>query len=89
DMFAREGYRDACLEIQGLWRSGERQEALDAIPPALIRERTLIGPADEIHERLQAYGAEGLDSSMVFPVAIPDRDYIPDCLRIIEAMAPR
>lgn len=87
-MFAREGYGDACVEIQELWRAGERERALESIPPALIRDRTLIGDATEIRERLQAYGAAGVDSTMVFPVAIPDRDYVPDCARIIEAMAP-
>lgn len=87
-MFDREGCREACLEIQKLWQSGARKEALDAIPPALIRERTLVGTQDEIHARLEAYGNAGLDCAIVFPVAIPDRDYIPECLRNIEALAP-
>ena len=86
-MFAREGYGEACVEIQELWRAGERERALDSIPPALIRDRTLIGDAAEIRERLSAYGAAGVDSTIVFPVAIPDRDYARDCARIIQAMA--
>lgn len=85
-MFAREGYGDACQEIQALWRAGERQRALDSIPPALIRERTLIGTAPEIRGRLQAYADAGVDSTITFPVAIPDRDYVLDCARIIEAL---
>lgn len=85
-MFAREGYGDACQEIQALWRAGERQRALDSIPPALIRERTLIGTASEIRGRLQGYADAGVDSTITFPVAIPDRDYVPDCARIIEAL---
>ncbi len=87
-MFEREGYGAACLEVQKLWRTGAREEALDAIPPALIRERTLVGTRDEIRARLEAYGDAGLDSTIVFPVAIPERDYIADCLRSIEALAP-
>lgn len=85
-MFAREGFGDACAAIQELWRARERQQALDSIPPALIRERTLIGTATEIRERLRSYAAAGADSTIVFPVAVPDRDYVPDCARIIEAM---
>lgn len=85
-MFAREGYADACQEIQALWRAGERQRALDSIPPALIRDRTLIGSATEIRGRLQAYADAGVDSTITFPVAIPDRDYLSDCARIIEAL---
>ena len=57
EMFAREGQREACLEVQNLWRSGERDKALDAIPPSLIRDRTLIGTTDDIKARLDEYAA--------------------------------
>lgn len=87
-MFDREGFGHACLEIEKLWRSGAREEALDAIPAAIIRERTLIGSADEIHARLEAYRQAGLDAAIMLPVAIPGRDYLPECLRNIEALAP-
>ena len=85
-MFAREGYGDACQEVQALWRAGERQRALERIPPALIRERTLIGTAEEIRPRLQAYADAGVASAITFPVAIPDQDYLADTTRIIEAL---
>ena len=85
-MFAREGFRDACLEIQALWGAGERQRALDSVPPALIRERTLIGNVAEIGDRLAAYAGAGADATLVFPVAVPDRDYMDDCRRIIAAL---
>ena len=85
-MFAREGYGDICQEIQALWRAGERQRALDSIPPALIRERTLVGTATEIGSCLRAYADTGVDSTIIFPVAVPDRDYLSDTARIIEAL---
>ena len=85
-MFAREGFADACQEVQALWRARERDTALDAIPPALIRDRTLVGSAAEIEQRLAAYAAAGMNSTMVFPVAIPDADYMDDCARIIDAL---
>ncbi|MCY4011447.1 MAG: LLM class flavin-dependent oxidoreductase [Gammaproteobacteria bacterium] len=87
-MFAREGFAEACAEVQELWRARERDRALEAIPQALIRERTLVGDAAEIRERLAAYAGAGMDSSMVFPVSIPDEDYVTDAARIIKAMAP-
>ena len=86
-MFAREGFGDACREIEGLWRAGERERALDSVPPTLIRERALIGTVDDIRERLAAYAEAGTDSTLVFPVAVPGRDYVEDCTRIIEALA--
>ena len=87
-MFAREGFGDACLEVRRLWRSGERERALDGIPTALIRDRTLIGTRTEIRERLGAYRAAGVDSAITFPVAVADRVYPADCRRTIEALAP-
>ena len=85
-MFAREGYADACQEVQSLWRARERARAFDAIPQALIRDRTLVGTAAEIDSRLAEYAAAGTDSTMVFPVAVPGRDYGDDCARTIDAM---
>ena len=88
DMFAREGYRDACIEAGELWRNRQRDEALEAVPGALIRDRTLIGSPGEIAERLSEYRAAGLDGCMVFPVAVPDAEYVPDTERSMLAMAP-
>ncbi|MFP6823852.1 MAG: LLM class F420-dependent oxidoreductase [Pseudomonadales bacterium] len=87
-MFARGGHADLCDEIQSLWRDGERETALATLPEAFIRDRTLIGSATEIHTRLAEYQDAGLDSSMIFPVAIPTNDYFDDTLRTIEALAP-
>ena len=86
-MFAREGFAESCLEVQRLWRAGERQRALESVPPTLIRERTLIGSAEQIRERLDCYGAAGANSTMVFPVAVPGQDYRQDCVRIIDGLA--
>ena len=71
-MFAREGWGDACRDVQRLWRTRERQQALDAVPEALIRERALIGEVDAVRERLAAYAAAGMDSAIATPVALPD-----------------
>lgn len=85
-MFAREGWDAACREVQTLWRARERQQALDAVPDALIRERTLIGEVDEVRERLAAYAAAGMDSVIATPVALPDRDHLTDTARTIRAL---
>lgn len=85
-MFASEGWDDACREVQRLWRARERQQALDAVPEALIRERTLIGEVDVVRERLAAYAAAGMDSAIATPVALPDEDYLADAARTIRAL---
>ena len=88
-MFAQEGHGDACAEVQRLWRSRERAQALAAVPDALIQERTLIGSPADIDARLSSYAAAGVRSSMVFPVAIPGRDYVEDCARSLDAIRGR
>ena len=85
-MFAREGWKEACREVQTLWRARERQQALDAVPEALIRERALIGEVDALRERLGAYAAAGMDSAIATPVALPDEDYLADTARTIRAL---
>ena len=85
-MFAREGHADACAEVERLWRKRERAQALAAVPDALIQERTLIGSPADIEARLSSYEAAGVHSSMVFPVAIPGRDYVEDCTRSLHAV---
>lgn len=87
-MFARAGFEDACLEVARLWQSRQRQEALEAVPEALIRERTLIGTADEMQARLADYAAAGVSTALVTPVAAPGRDeYIADCSRTVKALS--
>lgn len=88
DMFAREGYRDDCLRAGELWRDKRRDEALETVPEKLIRDRALIGEPGAIAERLAAYTEVGMDSAMVFPVAVPERDFALDTRRTIDAMAP-
>jgi len=86
-MFEREGYGDDCKKIESMWRAGEREQALNAIPEPLIRDRVLIGSADEISSRLSEYVSEGLDTALTLPVPIPDRDYVTDTLRTIEVLS--
>ncbi|MYE25421.1 MAG: LLM class F420-dependent oxidoreductase [Gammaproteobacteria bacterium] len=87
-MFARAGFEEACLEVARLWGDRQRQEALEAVPEALIRERTLIGTADEMQARLADYAAAGVSTALVTPVAAPGRDeYIADCTRTVKALS--
>lgn len=87
-LFQREGHGRACREVEKRWKAGAREQALASIPPPLIHDRTLVGTTAEIERRLQEYAGAGMDAAIVLPVAIPDREYIPDCLRIIDALGP-
>ena len=86
-MFDREGYGEDCKKIESMWRAGQREEALAAIPPALIQQRALIGSAADIRARLDDYMAVGLQTALTLPVAIPDQDYKEDTLRTISELS--
>src|SRR5205809_860547 len=57
DLVKRMGYEAAAAEIQDLFLAGKREAAAAAVPDALIDETSLVGPADRIKHRLQAWKA--------------------------------
>ena len=59
DYAKRLGHEAAAVEIQDLFLSGKKNEAAEAVPDALVDEVALVGPADRIRDRLQAWKAAG------------------------------
>ncbi len=55
DYAKRLGYADAAVKIQDEFLGGHRAEAAAAVPDALIDELCLVGSADRIKDRLQAW----------------------------------
>lgn len=55
DLACRFGYPDAADRIQDLYLSGEKGQAMMAVPEGLIDEIALVGPRDRIKERLPAW----------------------------------
>ena len=55
DYAKRLGYADAAAKIQDEFLGGRRAEAAAAVPDALIDELCLVGSADRIKDRLQAW----------------------------------
>lgn len=51
----RLGYADAAVRIQDLYLDGKKNEAAALVPDAMIDEIALIGPAERIRDRLQAW----------------------------------
>ena len=52
DLVTRYGYGDAADQVQTLYLSGRKEEAIAAIPDALVDEVALCGPRARIAERL-------------------------------------
>jgi F420-dependent oxidoreductase-like protein len=55
DLARRMGYEAEAALIQDLFLAGKRREAAAAVPDALIDETSLVGPAERIRDRLQAW----------------------------------
>ncbi|MEM9174385.1 MAG: LLM class F420-dependent oxidoreductase [Myxococcota bacterium] len=59
DYCKRLGYPDAAKEIQDLYLDGKKAEAMAAVPDQLVDDVALVGSADRIRDRLQAWKAAG------------------------------
>ena len=55
DHISRFGFADAAEKIQDLFLSGQRDQAIAAVPDELADEISLVGPKERIRERLQAW----------------------------------
>ena len=55
DYAKRLGYADAAIRIQDEFLGGRRMEAMAAVPDALVDELCLVGSADRIKDRIQAW----------------------------------
>ena len=60
DLARRYGYEAAAEKVQDLYLAGQRNEAVAAIPDALVDEVALCGPAERIAERLSLWREAGV-----------------------------
>jgi F420-dependent oxidoreductase-like protein len=65
DYAKRLGYEDAAVKIQDLYLDGKKAEAMAAVPDALVDDVALVGPAERITERFQAWKASPTGSLLV------------------------
>jgi F420-dependent oxidoreductase-like protein len=61
----RYGYEAAAEEIQESYLAGRKEEAVAAVPDALVDEIALVGPKERIAERLAAWRESGATSLIV------------------------
>jgi alkanesulfonate monooxygenase SsuD/methylene tetrahydromethanopterin reductase-like flavin-dependent oxidoreductase (luciferase family) len=55
ELMGRMGYEGEAKKIQELFMAGKRGEAIAAVPDAFADEISLVGPAERIKDRLQAW----------------------------------
>ena len=62
DAFCRAGFEGPAKEVQSLWISGKRDEAIRQVPDELVTMTNLIGTEDMVKERLKAFRASGVNT---------------------------
>ncbi|HEV8307053.1 MAG TPA: LLM class F420-dependent oxidoreductase [Methylomirabilota bacterium] len=71
DLACRYGYEADAARIQSLYLAGKRDEAIAAVPDALVDEVALCGPRERIRDRLAAYAAAGV-TTLICATSQPD-----------------
>lgn len=65
DVFARLGHEEACHRIQDLYLEGRKADAAAAVPLELVDQVALIGSAERIAERLEAWESSVVTTLLV------------------------
>lgn len=73
NLLGRMGYADEAQKIQDLFLAGRQQEAVEAVPDALVDEISLFGPLGRIRERLQDWKKTRVTSLLIGHVNDYDR----------------
>jgi F420-dependent oxidoreductase-like protein len=86
NLVCRYGFEDAAKTIQDLYLDGKREEAMAAIPDALIDMVSLCGPKDVVRERLAIYRDAGVGTLGITPIAFTKDDRL-EQLRLVAELA--
>jgi F420-dependent oxidoreductase-like protein len=85
-LVCRYGFEAEAAVIQDLYLEGKREEAMAAIPDALIDSVSLCGPPDVVRERLEIYRDAGVGTLGVTPIAFTAAERL-EQLRLVAELA--
>ncbi len=85
-LMVRYGFEEAAATVQGLYLEGRREEAMAALPDALIDAVSLCGPAEHVRDRLAVYREAGVGTLGVTPLAFTADDRL-EQLRLVAELA--
>jgi F420-dependent oxidoreductase-like protein len=76
NLATRYGFGEVANRIQDLYLSGNKSEAIAAVPDDLVRHVSLVGPQGFVKERLAAYAEAGVTTLLVHPLSNDRREYV-------------
>jgi F420-dependent oxidoreductase-like protein len=85
-LVSRYGFQAEAKRVQDLYLEGKHEEAMAALPDALIDTVTLCGPAEHVRERLAVYRDAGVGTLGISPIALTFSERL-DQLRLIAELA--
>jgi F420-dependent oxidoreductase-like protein len=86
NLVCRYGFEADAKVIQDFYLEGKREEAMAAIPDALIEMVSLCGPKDVVRERLAVYRDAGVGTLGITPIAFNKDDRL-EQLRLVAELA--
>jgi F420-dependent oxidoreductase-like protein len=86
NLVCRYGFEEQAKIIQDFYLEGKREEAMAAIPDALIDTVSLCGPKDVVRERLDVYRDAGVGTLGITPIAFSKDDRL-EQLRLLAELA--
>ncbi|MGA9285532.1 MAG: LLM class F420-dependent oxidoreductase [Solirubrobacteraceae bacterium] len=86
NLVCRYGFESDAKIIQDQYLEGKREEAMAAIPDALIDMVSLCGPKDVVRERLSIYRDAGVGTLGITPIAFTKDDRL-EQLRLVAELA--
>ncbi len=86
NLVCRYGFEEQAKVIQDFYLEGKREEAMAAIPDALIDMVSLCGPKDVVRERLAIYRDAGVGTLGITPIAFTKDDRL-EQLRLVAELA--
>jgi F420-dependent oxidoreductase-like protein len=86
NLVRRYGFEAEAETIQDLYLEGKREEAMAAIPDALIDTVSLCGPQGVVRERLSVYRDAGVGTLGITPIALSKDDRL-EQLRLLAELA--
>ena len=85
--YARAGFSDAAREVQALWVSGQRREAIAAVPDEMLLAAYLIGTEEMVRARLRAFRDAGVDVLRLSSLGRSSKDRIAHLERCLDLIA--
>ena len=67
DAYSRQGWADVAAQVQSLWVTGRREEAVACLPDEMVLQTTMIGTEPMVRERMRAWRDAGITTLRVYP----------------------